>query len=289
MPTSLETRPIEISPPLISSAHEKSNSVEGFFNLFKLRTLITMLVKREFEGRYKGSILDALWPILNPLGHMILYTFLFSIILQVRFGESASTSNFALYLMCGFLPWTAMAESISSATTKILEMPNLVKRVVFPLEVLPLVVSISAFISGSIAVAMLCILASVYIQTVHWTILLLPLVFIPHFLFTTGISWFIASLGVFIRDSKHFVALGLSAWMYATPIVYPADRVPENLQWILVINPASGMITDYRRLILEGNLPDFNSMAVYATLSLIIFLFGFHFFYKTKSSFADVM
>lgn len=292
MTAELKLRPVKESQGVDISRSETdpgSSAFAGLLNLWNLRSLIKLMVERDFVGRYKGSLLGALWPVLNPLGHMILYTFLFGLILKVRFGDSVSTSNFALYLMCGLLPWTAMAEAIASSTTKILEMPNLVKRVVFPLEILPLVNTISAFTSGTIAIALLCIVACFFTKSVPWTLLLIPLILVPQFMFSLGISWLLASLGVFVRDSKHIVALGLSAWMYATPIVYPAEMLPDNLKWILLVNPVAGMIADYRKLIIEGSLPDLGPFLTYFSISVAIFYGGFYFFYKTKKSFADVM
>ncbi|MEZ4489170.1 MAG: ABC transporter permease [Cyanobacteriota/Melainabacteria group bacterium] len=294
MTVELESRK-EIAPTGASafgtsqSVHEELGTLKAIANLWNLRNLTWLMVQREFTARYKGSILGSLWPVLNPIGHMALYTFLFSVILQVRFGSSLSMSNFALYLMCGFLPWTAMSEALSSSSTKILEMPNLVKRVVFPLEILPLINTITSFLTGMIAIVLLCIFASIYQQTAHATMLLLPMIIIPQFLFTVGLSWLLSGLGVFIRDIRHFTALFLSAWMYATPIVYPADKIPENLQFLLWINPVAGMVTDYRRLILEGTLPDMTSYLVYTSVSVILFVLGFKFFYSVKKSFADVM
>ncbi len=292
MTAELQTRPSQKNqtPGLQPADRELEPSVlSGLLNLWNLRSLTKLMVERDFVGRYKGSLLGALWPVLNPLGHMILYTFLFSMILKVRFGDSASTSNFALYLMCGLLPWTAMAEAIASSTTKILEMPNLVKRVVFPLEILPLVSTISAFTSGIISILLLCVVACIFTQSVPWTLLLIPIVLVPQFLFALGISWLLASLGVFVRDSKHIVALGLSAWMYATPVVYPSEMLPENFKWLLTANPVAGMINDYRRLIIEGSLPELVPYLTYTGISVIMCYIGFSFFYKTKKSFADVM
>lgn len=274
----------------IKDARKPETVLESLVSLWTLRPLTWTMVKRDFIGRYKGSLLGAIWPLLNPLGHMLLYTFLFGIVLQVRFGGAGSgTSNFALYMMAGFLPYIAMSEAISNATTKILEEPNLVKRVVFPLQLLPYVVTISAFISGIISLSIVVVFAAFQLHTVHATVLLLPLVLIPHFLFTAGFCWFISALGVFVRDCKHFMALGLSAWMYATPIVYPAERLPENLQWIVWANPIAGMITDYRNLILEGKLPELLPYCAYSTIAILVCAGGFVFFHKLKSSFADVM
>lgn len=274
----------------LEDSRQQESLVDSFTLLWSMRTLTLTMVKRDFVGRYKGSFLGAIWPLLNPLGHMLLYTFLFGIVLQVRFGDAAAgTSNFALYMMAGFLPYIAMSEAISNATTKILEEPNLVKRVVFPLQILPFVVALSSFLSGAISLAIVVIFAAFQLQTIHSTVLLLPLVIIPHFLFTAGFCWFISALGVFVRDCRHFMALALSAWMYATPIVYPAERLPENLQWILWINPIAGIVQDYRHLILEGKLPELIPYLSYSMVAILVFAGGFYFFYKTKQSFADVM
>ncbi len=270
-------------------ARRTPSSLQGFLGLWSHADLIGKFVWRDFEGRFRGSLLGAVWPLLNPLGHLLLYTFLFSIILQVRFSNTNSTADFALYLMTAYIPWTAMSEALSGATTRVLEVPNLVKRVVFPLEILPLILPISSFFNAIIGLALVVLFAFFQSGTVHATTLLLPLVLIPHFLFTAGLCWLVASIGVFIRDCKHFMALGLSAGMYLTPIVYPAERLPENLRFLLWVNPVSGMITDYRRLVLEGALPELIPYLAYTSISVVVCALGFHFFFKTKNSFADVV
>lgn len=281
--------PNSASASLLKDARRTPSSFEGFTGLWNHRKLIGKFVWRDFEGRFKGSLLGAVWPLLNPLGHLFLYTFLFSIVLQVKFGNTSSTSNFALYLMTAYIPWTAMGEALSSSTTKVLEMPNLVKKVVFPLEILPLVLPISSFINALIGLALVSVFAIFQLGHFPLTTLALPLVLIPHFLFTTGLCWFVASIGVFIRDCKHFMALALSVGMYMTPIVYPAERLPENLRWLLVVNPVSGMITDYRKIMLQDQLPDLLPWLTYTSLSVLVCALGFHFFFKTKNSFADVV
>lgn len=291
--------PVEISdrvqvglsakPAVKDYKEEPVSSLGGMANLWQLRNLTLLMVQQELVGRYKGSILGALWPLLNPLGHMALYTFLFGIIFQVRFGGASGTTNFALYLMAAYLPWTAMAEALSNCSTKILEMPNLVKKVVFPTEILPLVCCMASFVNGAIALAVFIAFSLIVQHHIPATVLLLPLVFVPHFLFTAGLGWFLGSLGVFVRDCRHVLAIGLSAWMYATPIVFPAEKLPENLKFLLWINPVASMVQDYRRLLLEGSLPELTPYLVYAGISLAVFVFGFHFFFKTKKSFADVM
>jgi lipopolysaccharide transport system permease protein len=258
-------------------------------SLWGNRNLIKLMVQRDFVGRYRGSMLGALWPLINPLGHLALYTFLFSVVLKVKFGSDQSTGNFALYLMAGLLPWSCLAESLSRSTTVILESPNLVKRVVFPLQILPVVLVTSSFMSELVAFVILFGATLLCLHHVNATIVFLPLIIVAQLLFTGGLSCLLASLGVFVRDFRHFMSLGLSAWMYATPIVYPASSLPPKLQFLIWINPMAGIVTDYRRVLLEGLAPNWPVFAAYTTVSLCAWCVGYWFFQKTKKSFADVM
>ncbi len=264
-------------------------SVPPITSLLAHRTLLKIMVARDFHGRYRGSLLGTLWPLIQPVGHLLIYTFVFCVVLKVRFGTDTSTSNFALYLMSGLLAWGAISESLARSTTCILEVPNLVKRVVFPLEVIPIVVAVAAAATqvGGMLILVLC--AAVYQGALHQSLLFLPLIALSQILFTVGLSWIFASLGVYVRDMRHLIALALSVWMYMTPIVYPASALPENLKFLLWINPVAGFVTDYRHVILEGKLPDLMQYGFYTSVSLVVFFCGYYFFMKTKRSFSDVM
>ena len=289
------TLTLEHAPPLADlevstvSANNVQEDVPPITSLLEHVTLLKLMVSRDFKGRYRGSLLGALWPLIQPVGHLLLYTFVFCIVLKVRFGADTSTSNFALYLMSGLLAWGAISESLARSTTCILEVPNLVKRVVFPLEVIPMVVALSSAATqvGGMLILVLC--AIVYQGGVHPSMLFLPLVALPQLLFTTGLSWILASLGVYVRDTRHLVTLGLSVWMYLTPIVYPASALPENLKFLSWVNPVAGIVSDYRHVILEGKPPEWLLYSVYTSVSVAVFFLGYYFFMKTKRSFADVM
>ncbi len=270
-------------------AHPQREAASGLSELWNQRHLLALMVKRDCLGRYKGSLLGLLWPLINPLGHLVLYTFLFCIVLKVKLGTNDSTSNFALYLMAGLLPWGAFSESLARSSTVILEHPNLVKRVVFPLQILPLVNVLSALFTEAIAFTILLAGVLIYKHGLPPTLLFLPLIVLSQCLLTAGISWFVASLSVYIRDIRHLMALGLSAWMYGTPIVYPATALPEKIQFILWLNPMAGIVMDYRRVVLEGLAPDWQHYAVYTAMALVVSFLGFKFFEGTKKSFADVM
>lgn len=280
----------------IGSAHEvvrvlgpATHQPISLIDLWKFRELTGLMVKRDLVGKYKGSMLGMIWPVLNPVGHLLLYTFVFSIVLKVKFGADGSTTSFALFLMTGLTAWLAFAESLTRASTAILEMPNLVKRVVFPLEILPLVIVISSSITAVISLLIVTVGASFYTGALHPTVLFMPLLLVSQLLLTSGICWFAASIGVFLQDLRHFMSLGLSVWMYLTPIVYPASAFPKALKFLGWVNPMAGLVEDYRRVIIEGLPPDWSCFAYYTAVAFVVFVCGYYFFAKTKLSFADVM
>ncbi|HEY9870387.1 MAG TPA: ABC transporter permease [Candidatus Obscuribacterales bacterium] len=284
-----EAPPVKVIEPPPAPVSQAYDPVSAMYSLWERRELMGILIRRDFLGRYRGSLLGMLWPMINPLGHLLLYTFVFSVILKVRFGGDASTANFALYLMAGLLPWSALAEAISRSTTCILEVPNLVKKVVFPLEILPVVPVVSSIMTAAISITLLVITAGLYTGKVHATVLILPFILITQALLMGGMCWFLASLGVYIRDIRHMISLALSVWMFTTPIVYPASAFPPHLQFMLWLNPMAGMVTDHRRVIIEGLQPDWLKLAAYTVLAVTAWFAGNYFFMKTKRSFADVM
>ncbi len=275
----------EIVRVLGPSVHSRVNLLD----LWSHRDLISLMVNRDLIGKYKGSMLGMIWPVLNPLGHLLLYTFVFSIILKVKFGQDGSTTNFAIYLMTGLSAWLAFAESLTQSSSAILAVPNLVKRVVFPLEIIPVVAVITSAVTAIISFALIVIGTSLYAGRIHPTIAFIPLILLSQLIFTTGLCWFAASIGVFLQDLYHFMSLGLSVWMYATPIVFPPSLFPSNLKFLCYINPMAGLVGDYRRAIIEGLPPDWKAFSYYTTLGVIVFVTGYYFFAKTKKSFADVM
>lgn len=274
-------------PQLIDNAANKSNNM--FASLWNVRQLIQAMVRRDLSGRFRGSVMGVFWTVINPLGHLLLYTFLFSIVLKVRLGTDASVGNFAFYLMAGLLPWQALSEALLRATSVIHENENLVKRVVFPLEILPLVVVFSSMASAVVAILLLAGAAAIFLPASHLSLVFLPLVIASQLLIVGGIAWWVASIGVFLQDIKHSISLALSVWMYATPIVYPASMLPKKLDFLLWVNPMAGVVGDYRRVILQGLPPEWGHFAVYTAVGAILWFSGYYFFTHTKKSFADVM
>jgi lipopolysaccharide transport system permease protein len=251
--------------------------------------LIMPLARRELAARYRGSVLGLVWALLTPLVMIGIFTFIFAGIFGARFGADGTAWDYALYLFCGLLPWTAFQESVQLAANVIVVHANLVKRVVFPLETLPVAQTLAALamqMYGTIAL----VAATLVIQgRLHLTLLWLPVLVAPQLLLTLGASWFVASLGVFVRDTAQGLGLVLMAWMYLTPIIYPESIVPERFRLFLNLNPFTPLVRNYRRILLEGAQPDWRGLAYFTAFAIVVFISGYWWFAKTRRNFADVI
>ena len=251
--------------------------------------LISSLARREVAARYKGSVLGILWAIVTPVVTIATFTLIFAGIFGARFGASGSGWEFALYLFCGVLPWTAFQEAVQLSSQKIVSQANLVKRVVFPLEILPVAQALASLTNQLFGTIALLVGALIIQRTLHPTILWLPVLIIPQLLATFGAAWLVASLGVFLRDIVQGVALLLMVWMYLTPIIYPESIVPERFRPYINANPFTPLIRSYRNIMLEGTAPDWRGLAYFTGFALIVFIFGYWWFAKTRKNFADVI
>lgn len=251
--------------------------------------LILSLARRELVARYKGSVLGIIWAVLNPVVMIAIFTFIFAGIFGARFGGSHSPWDYALYLFCGLLPWTMFQETLQASATTIVTHANLVKRVVFPLEALPIAQALSALANQMFGTLVLLVAVVALRQELHASILWLPLLIVPQLLLTLGAAWLIAALGVFLRDIAQGISLFLMAWMYLTPIIYPESIVPERYRPLIKINPFSPLIRSYRLTLIEGAAPDWLGLAYFSAFALVSFLFGYWWFARTRKNFADVI
>jgi lipopolysaccharide transport system permease protein len=251
--------------------------------------LIFSLTKRELAARYRGSVLGIIWAVLTPVVMIAIFTIIFSGIFKARFGAANSQWDYALYLFCGLLPWNAFQESLQLSSTTIVGHANLVKRVVFPLETLPVSLSLAAAANQMFGTVALLLAAALLRRELHATIVFLPLLLIPQLLATFGAAWLIASLGVFFRDIVQGINLLLMAWMYLTPIIYPESLVPARYQPIVNLNPFTPLVRNYRRIILEGSLPDWRGLAYFGLFAVVSFVLGYWWFARTRKNFADVV
>src|SRR6185436_3447000 len=251
--------------------------------------LLFSLTRRELAARYRGSILGILWALLTPIVMITIFTLIFSGIFKAKFGSSSAQWDFALYLFCGLLPWNAFQESLSLSATAIVARANLVKRVVFPLETIPVAQTLAAIVNQLFGTAALLLGIILVRHELHATTLYLPLLLIPQFIVTLGGAWLLASLGVFIRDIVQGITLLLMAWMYLTPIIYPESIVPESYRAIVNLNPFTPLIRSYRLVLLDGAAPDWRGLAYFSGFAVATFLFGYWWFARTRKNFADVV
>ena len=251
--------------------------------------LVMSLARREIVARYKGSVLGIFWAVLTPVIMIGIFTFIFAGIFGARFGASGSAWDYALYLFCGLLPWTMFQETVQQSASSIVVHSNLVKRVVFPLETLPVAQTLSALANQMFGTLALLIAILLIHHHIAFSVLWLPVVVFPQMLFTLGAAWLIASLGVFLRDIAQGISLFLMAWMYLTPIIYPESIVPERYRPFINVNPFTPLIRSYRRVLIEGGSPDWPGLAYFSMIALLSFLFGYWWFARTRKNFADVI
>ena len=255
--------------------------------------LLKTLVQRDLEARYKGSILGNLWPLLNQLSQLLIYTYVFSIILKVKLSLNGLPENdltFGLWLFAGLIPWIAFTSGFTQAAGSVINQPNLVKKVVFPLGLLPLVSICSAFVESSVGLMALILLVGISAQTVHSTLWLLPLVWLPQLLLTAGLGYLVAGSTVFLRDVPQTLGVLISLWFYLTPIVYPVSMIPEQWRtWIFWLNPLAAIAEVYRDLVLVGEVKHWGEWGVASVVALIVFYVGLKCYQKLRPAFADVL
>jgi len=259
-------------------------------SFWRNRNLIKSLVMREVIGRYRGSVMGILWSFINPVLMLTVYTFVFSVVFKARWsGGSESKTEFALVLFAGLIVFNFFSECVNRAPSLILSNVNYVKKVVFPLEVLPWVSVGSAFFHSSVSLLVWLFAYVIIFGLPHATVLLMPLVIFPLVFLTIGVSWLLASLGVFLRDVTQFIGIVTTVLMFVSPIFYPTTALPLEYRHLLFFNPMTLAIEQARGLLYWGTLPDPQLAAIYLIASLTIAWLGFAWFQKTRKGFADVI
>lgn len=260
-------------------------------HFWRHRDLIIQFTKREIEGRYRGSFLGIFWSLAYPLFMLGIYTFVFGIVLKARWPQARSDSlgEFALIIFCGLTAFNVFGESITKAPTLITNVPNYVKKVVFPLEILS-VSSLGASLFHMGISLIVILLAEVVLGVgISWTILLLPFVLLPAIFLTLGLMWFLSSLGVFIRDVGQMISLIVQALFFFTPIFYSIDSIPEPFRTFILYNPMAPIVENFRRIILWGRLPSLGGTLLWLAFTTLVMLLGYAWFMHTKKAFADVI
>lgn len=282
-----------ISPLLADIALMQQFSVsprELVASFWRNRELTLALTQREILGRYRGSALGILWSFVHPLFMLAVYTFVFSVVFQARWGSgSNSKAEFALVLFAGLILFNLFAECITRSPGLILENANYVKRVVFPLEVLPWVTMGAALFHALISLVVWLVFYLILFGVPKLTILLAPVVILPTILFTMGLSWFFSALGVYLRDISQVTTILVTVTMFLSPIFYPISALPDNFKPLLFFNPLTPTLEQFRGVLIGGQVPELKFWVLYLAVSFLIAYLGFAWFQKVRRGFADVL
>jgi lipopolysaccharide transport system permease protein len=247
------------------------------------------MARRDVAGRYRGSFGGLFWALLNPLLLMLTYFFVFGVVLRTRFGTDPSRAGFALYFLAGMLPWLAFSEAAGRAPTVMLEYRNFVKKLVFPLEILPVAQVASALVTQGFALAVFLVMLTAARGTVPLSVAWLPALLVPQILFTLGVCWSLAALGVYVRDLGQVNGFLLTLWFFLTPICYPEASLPQEALWLLSKNPMFVLVRGFRAALLEGQAPAFGPLWKLWLVAAAVFVAGHAIFYRLRRSFPDVI
>lgn len=261
-----------------------------FLSFWRNRGLIWQMTKREVIGRYRGSVMGLLWSFFNPVLMLVVYTFVFSVVFKARWGiGEESKADFAIILFAGMIVHSLFAECVNRAPGLILSNVNYVKKVVFPLEILPWVTMGSTLFHTAISVLVLLIFFFGINFYLNWTVVFLPVLLLPLVLLTMGISWFLASTGVFLRDVGQTTGIITTVMLFLSPVFYSLSSLPVGYRLLLQANPITFIIEQARDILIWGRLPNWQGLGIYLIISLIAAGLGFLWFQKTRKGFADVL
>lgn len=260
--------------------------------LWQQRDLIRQMTWREVLGRYRGSAMGLAWSFFNPILMLAVYTFVFSGVFKARWGETAGSGGhgeFALILFVGMIVHALFAEVLNRAPGLVLGNANYVKKVVFPLEILPLTSLGAALFHALVSIAVL-LLASLFVYGgVPWTAVLVPVVLVPLAVLTLGLAWFLASLGVYLRDVGQTIGIITTVMLFLAPVFYPVTALPEEFRVLIMLNPLTFIIEQAREVLVWGRWPDWSGLAIYFVVSGVVAWLGCAWFQRTRKGFADVL
>ncbi|RWP83401.1 ABC transporter permease [Mesorhizobium sp.] len=257
--------------------------------------LVSSLIQREIAGRYRGSVLGLLWSLLTPLFMLAVYTFFFGVVMKSRWtlpdqqDAQHSTGEFAVILFCGLIVFQFFAEVVSQAPGLIVANANYVKKIVFPVQVLPLVSSGAALFHAAVSLFVLLVFVYVVFGGIPLTVFLAPVVFAPLIVLVLGIAWMLASIGVYFRDMNQIVAPLVTATMFLSPVFFQRTSLPTWLQPWLSLNPLAIPVESFRDVVVFGVQPNWAALGNYSLVAIGVAFLGYEFFQKTRRGFADVL
>ena len=281
-----------ISHPINPHAAQPTSLLALLKSLWRNHRLIVQMAKREVIGRYKGSVMGLAWSFFNPVFMLVVYTFVFSEIFKSRWGGVGgddSKTQFALILFVGMIMFSMFSEVLSRAPSLILSNVNYVKKVVFPIEILPVIAMGAALFHSLISLGVLLAAFTLFNGYLHFTVFLIPVVMLPLVILTLGLAWILASIGVFLRDVGQTIGIIMTVLMFLSPIFFPVAAVPERFRPFMMANPLTFIIEQAREVLIFGHLPDWLGLGIYTAISTIVAWAGYAWFQKTRKGFADVL
>lgn len=252
-----------------------------FKGLYEYRELLKTSISKDVRGKYKNSILGIIWSFLNPLLQIAVYAVVFPLIMR------SDLPNYTVFLCCGLIPWNFFSSAISRTSFTMVENGNIIKKVFFPREILPISVVTSEAINFIISTVIILAFVLGFGMGITEFIIFYPLVLLVQYLLLIGISFIVSSVTVYFRDLQHFIGIALQLLFYATPIVYASNTIPENFQWILKFNPMTYVINGYRDIFYYQQMPDFASLAIVLVVSVALCVIGYMIFNKLQKRFAE--
>jgi lipopolysaccharide transport system permease protein len=260
-------------------------------SLWRNRQLIVQMTKREVVGRYRGSVLGIAWSFFNPLLMLTIYTLVFSVIFKSHWGVNTdeTKTQFAIVLFVGMIVHSLFADVINRAPGLITSNVNFVKKVVFPLDILPSVAIGAALFHGLVSLGVLLIAFLLFNGYLNWTAIFIPLVLLPLIILTLGFAWMLASLGVFLRDLGQTTGIITMVMFFLSPIFYPVTALPVALRPWIMANPLTFIIEQAREVLIWGHLPNWMGLGIYTLAAIAVAWAGYIWFQKTRKGFADVL
>ncbi len=271
--------------------HKHSTSLFSLFHsIIQNKNLIWQMTKRNVIGKYRGSLFGLLWSFLNPLIMLAVYTFAFSVVFQAKWGiENESHLDFALILFASFSIFNLFGDLIKESPGLILANPNYVKKVIFPLEILPIISLLSVCFHTGVSLIIFFILFGVTHFFLPWTLIFLPVIIVPLLLLSLGISYFLASLGVYLRDIGHLIGHLVTILLFTSPVFFSMDKIPKSFQKFMILNPIAFLLEASRSVMIFGKPPNWTVIFIYFIVGFLSLFFGFWWFQKTRKGFADVL
>ncbi|MEQ1844150.1 MAG: ABC transporter permease [Nitrospira sp.] len=259
-------------------------------SFLRYRALIWQMARQEVISRYRGSMMGVLWALAHPVMLLSVYTFIFHLVFKAQWTPGGeSSAEYALQLFAGLIVCSVFSECVNRAPTLILNHVNYVKKVVFPLEVLPLVLLGGALFRMSVSLLVLLLFYAASHLSLNWTTIIFPLLVMPLALFSLGVSWFLASVGVFVRDVGHAITVVTNLMLFLAPVFYPISALPEAYRPFMYLNPLTFVVEQSRDVLIAGKLPSWYGLGMYSLCSIVVAWFGLVWFERTRKGFADVL